>query len=375
MSGRSLLRIIISEGFLHPFSSRYTKGGQQSPRSPRGPSQGWKLLCPWPFRKVAQWLCRKPLTLQGPFRAAARQINSSFRMKACSRSFLVKHHWNKLKIKLWTTSLLDPWANFTIWGLLLDELAPKAIELYESPHGNWCLCKALPRCGSWIIWIIWIIWILEIEWYRNLSGRDGASSQVDVQNSGDASGAGGAMKLVGKLFLDGYFKSTHVIASLFPPDKRLWWWWHGGTMTGTTNKPRIRNFPRISNKESETKTRESETKIRESETKIPRIRNQKPRESETKIQESDTKPCESETENQKLKIADQTPRSGIRNQTSPLIRNQRKRIRHQICHPLWTFCWMRYYRQLILIRDQTRHPLWTQCWKGYCIYLFFPREG
>jgi len=50
------------------------------------------------------------------------------------------------------------------------------------------------------------------------------------------------------------------------------------------NKPRIRNFPRISNKESETKSRESETKIRESETKIPRIRNQKSRESETKIQ-------------------------------------------------------------------------------------------
>ena len=75
------------------------------------------------------------------------------------------------------------------------------------------------------------------------------------------------------------------------------------------NKPPIRNFPGISNKESETKTRESETKIRESETKIPRIRNQKPRESETKIQESDTKPCESETENQKLKIANQTPRS------------------------------------------------------------------
>lgn len=28
-------------------------------------------------------------------------------------------------------------------SLLLDELAPKAIELYESPHGNWCLCKAV----------------------------------------------------------------------------------------------------------------------------------------------------------------------------------------------------------------------------------------
>ena len=33
------------------------------------------------------------------------------------------------------------------------------------------------------------------------------------------------------------------------------------------NKPLIRNFPRISNKESETKTCESETKIHESETK------------------------------------------------------------------------------------------------------------
>jgi hypothetical protein len=43
-----------------------------------------------------------------------------------------------------------------------------------------------------------------------------------------------------------------------------------------TNKPRVSNFPRISNKESETKTRESETKIRETETKRPRIRNQKP---------------------------------------------------------------------------------------------------
>ena len=132
------------------------------------------------------------------------------------------------------------------------------------------------------------------------------------------------MKLVGKLFLDGYFKSTHVIAWLFPPDKRLWWWWHGGTMTGTTNKPRIRNFPRISNKESETKTRESETKIRESETKIPRIRNQKPRESETKIQESDTKPCESETENQKLKIANQTPRSANQKPNKPTNQKPKK---------------------------------------------------
>jgi len=63
------------------------------------------------------------------------------------------------------------------------------------------------------------------------------------------------------------------------------------------NKPLIRNFPRISNKESETKTRESETKIHESETKFPRIRNQKPRKSESNIQESDTNPT-----NQKLRI-------------------------------------------------------------------------
>ena len=39
-------------------------------------------------------------------------------------------------------------------GLLLDELAPKAVELYESPHGNWCLCKvgrvALCGGGWWI---------------------------------------------------------------------------------------------------------------------------------------------------------------------------------------------------------------------------------
>ena len=90
------------------------------------------------------------------------------------------------------------------------------------------------------------------------------------------------------------------------------------------NKPRIRNFPRISNKESETKTRESETKIRESETKIPRIRNQKPRESETKIQESDTKPHESETENQKLKIANQTPRSANQKPNKPTNQKPKK---------------------------------------------------
>jgi hypothetical protein len=150
-----------------------------------------------------------------------------------------------------------------------------------------------------------------------LSGRDGASSQVDVQNSGDASGAGGAMKLVGKLFLDGYFKSTHVIASLFPPDKRLWWWWHGGTMTGTTNKPRIRNFPRISNKESATKSRESETKNRTNQKlkyryKTPRIRNweseTKNCESDTKIRESDTKHAhESETKESESETKSATP--------------------------------------------------------------------
>ena len=88
-----------------------------------------------------------------------------------------------------------------------------------------------------------------------------------------------------------------------------WWHFRFWFVDLPSNKPRIRNFPRISNKESETKTRESETKIRESETKIPRIRNQKPRESETKIQESDTTPRKSEAKNQKLKIANQTPRS------------------------------------------------------------------
>ena len=92
------------------------------------------------------------------------------------------------------------------------------------------------------------------------------------------------------------------------------------------NKPRIRNFPRISNKESETKTRESETRIRESETKIPRIRNQKPRESETKIQESDTKHRESETENKKLKIANQTPRSANQKPNKPTNQKPKKRI-------------------------------------------------
>ena len=89
-----------------------------------------------------------------------------------------------------------------------------------------------------------------------------------------------------------------------------------------TNKPRIRNLPRIRNKESETKSRESETKIRESETKIPRIRNQKSRESETKMRESETKIRESETENQKLKTANQKLKSRESETKLPRIRNQ-----------------------------------------------------
>ena len=88
------------------------------------------------------------------------------------------------------------------------------------------------------------------------------------------------------------------------------------------NKPRIRNLPRIRNKESETKSRESETKIRESETKIPRIRNQKSRESETKMRESETKIRESETENQKLKTANQKLKSRESETKLPRIRNQ-----------------------------------------------------
>ena len=100
------------------------------------------------------------------------------------------------------------------------------------------------------------------------------------------------------------------------------------------NKPRIRNFPRISNKESETKTRESETRIRESETEIPRIRNQKARESESKTQESDTKPRESETENQKLKIANQTPRSANQKPNKPTNQNPKKRFKPNLPTPL-----------------------------------------
>ena len=88
------------------------------------------------------------------------------------------------------------------------------------------------------------------------------------------------------------------------------------------NKPRIRNLPRIRNKESGTKSRESETKIRESETKIPRIRNQKSRESETKMRESETKLRESETENQKLKTANQKLKSRESETKLPRIRNQ-----------------------------------------------------
>ena len=146
----------------------------------------------------------------------------------------------------------------------------------------------------------------------------------------------------------------------------LSWWWIASMalIALMANKPRIRNFPRISNKESE-------TKIRESETKIPRIRNQKPRESETKVQESDTKPRESETENQKLKIANQTPRSANQKPNKPTNQKPKKTNLKPNLPPPWTLCWMRYYRQLILIRDQTRHPFWTQCWKGYCMYLFF----
>ena len=75
---------------------------------------------------------------------------------------------------------------------------------------------------------------------------------------------------------------------------RIWVWW-----VFSMNKPRIRNFPRMRNKESETKTREPETKICESETKI----------------------CESETKNranQKLKYRNQ-----IQNPT-----NQKLRIRN-----------------------------------------------
>ena len=99
-------------------------------------------------------------------------------------------------------------------------------------------------------------------------------------------------------------------------------WLHHFTIP---NKPRIRNLPRIRNKESETKSRESETKIRESETKnpanqkpknpanqkpkIPRIRNKNARirNKTPRIRnwESETKNCESETKIPRIR--NQTP--------------------------------------------------------------------
>ena len=139
------------------------------------------------------------------------------------------------------------------------------------------------------------------------------------------------------------------------------------------NKPRIRNFARISNKESETKTRKSETKIRESETKIPRIRNQKPRESETQ-------------NNQKLKIANQTPRSA--NQKPNKVTNQKPKkttLKPNLPPPLNILLneilWPTYPHKgsnpptpltIMLdeilpltyphIWDQIRHLLWPLCW-------------
>ena len=86
------------------------------------------------------------------------------------------------------------------------------------------------------------------------------------------------------------------------------------------NKPRIRNFARIRNKESETKTRESEIKIL-------RIRNQKKGESEAKIHESDTKSRESETKNQKQKNAKQTPK--FANQKPKKSTNQKPQAANQ----------------------------------------------
>ena len=78
------------------------------------------------------------------------------------------------------------------------------------------------------------------------------------------------------------------------------------------NKPRIRNFPRISNKESETKTRESETKSA----------NQKPKshESETKNRANQKLKYRNQIQNpanQKLKIANQTPRSANQKPNKP----------------------------------------------------------
>jgi hypothetical protein len=85
--------------------------------------------------------------------------------------------------------------------------------------------------------------------------------------------------------------------------------------------------------------------------------NQKLKPANRKLKPMNQKPkiCESETK----KPANQKPNKPTNQK--PKKTNLKP---NQICHSLWTFCWMRYYRQLIHIWDQTRYPLWTECWKG-----------
>ena len=168
----------------------------------------------------------------------------------------------------------------------------------------------------------------------------------------------------------------------------LSWWWIGSMalialMALMANKPRIRNFPRISNKESETKNCESDTKIRESETK-------QAHESETKKSESETKSATPLNIVLNEILLPAYPHKGSKPAT-PSEHNVEKDIggkksatpsghyvewyitvslssRDQIRHPLWSLCWMGYYLQLIF-RHQIRYPLWPLCWMRYYLQL------
>ena len=144
------------------------------------------------------------------------------------------------------------------------------------------------------------------------SGLDGGAH--NLVSSGNQRRQAAVLKALQKSLLENPEQIYRKIETLMLEDF--------GSREAIPNKPRIRNLPRIRNKESETKSRESETKIRESETKIPRIRNQKSRESETKMRESETKLRESETENQKLKTANQKLKSRESETKLPRIRNQ-----------------------------------------------------
>ena len=157
------------------------------------------------------------------------------------------------------------------------------------------------------------------------------------------------------------------------------------------NKPRIRNFPRIRNWESETKNCDSDTKVRESKTK-------QTHESETKKNESETKSNLPLPLNILLNeiLPPTYPHKGSNPPPSLAIMLneiclqhipipvwplywmgyylQSILIRDQIWHPLWPLYWMGYYLQSILIRDQIWHPLWPLYWMGYYLQSILIRD-